>query len=96
MNHDQEVILSTLDQISGREIKEFIGIAIGVGNVAFGPLTANKARGAISKAMRDLGRQLNEMDADALLGLQIEATSSGIPFFRPHTAIITGTAVKLK
>ena len=91
----EEIIITTQNSIPGREISEILGIAIGVGNVAFGPFTATKAKGAVSKAMNDLGKQVNEMNADAVIGLQVVATSGSLVFFRPHTAIITGTAVRL-
>ena len=92
----EEIIITTQSSIPGREITSILGIAVGVGNVAFGPFTASKAKGAVSKAMYDLGKQVNEMNADAIIGLQVATTSGSLVFFRPHTAVITGTAVKLK
>ena len=92
----QEIIITTQSSIPGREISEILGIAVGVGNVAFGYVTSAKAKGAVRKAMKDLGKQVNEMNADAIIGLQVVATSGSLVFFRPHTAVITGTAVRLK
>jgi hypothetical protein len=89
------VTLSTLDHVPGREISKSLGIVIGIGNVAFGPITATKARTAYSKAISDLGHGLDP-ETDAVLGLKVAATSAGFPFFRPHTIVVTGTAVKLK
>ncbi len=90
-----QVTLATLDHVPGREIVESLGIVIGIGNVAFGPITATKARDAYSKAISDLGYGLNP-ETDAVLGLKVAATSAGFPLFRPHTIVVTGTAVKLK
>lgn len=89
-----EVVLSTSDHVPGREIEKVLGIVVGIGNVAFGPITSNKARGAYNKAIADLGARLDP-ETDAVISVHVAATSAGFPFFRPHTIVVTGTAVKL-
>lgn len=92
----QEISVNTTEFVPGKEVSESLGIVVGVGNVAFGPFTASKARGAFAKAIKELGVQLNTLGADAVIGLRVTATSGSLVFFRPHTVVVTGTAVKLK
>lgn len=93
---EMEIAISTLDFIPGREIQTHLGLVVGIGNVAFGNFTSNKAKKALKKALSSLQVQVNNKEADAVVGLQTSATSAGFPFFRPHTVILTGTAVKLR
>lgn len=86
----------TSSQIAGSQIDSVVGLVLGVGNVAFGPITSTKAAEAFSKAMNELKHGAGELGADAVVDLKTTATSAGFPFFRPHTVLLTGTAVKLK
>lgn len=96
MKDNNEILCVTTDVVSGKEIETTLGYVVGVGNVAFGPFTATKARQATEKAFRDLGRLVIEMNADAVVGVQTTATSGALIFFRPHTVFISGTAVQFK
>lgn len=90
-----EIVVSTLESIPGKSIKRQFGVVVGVGTVAFGAFSSRKARKAMDKAIKDLEPELNLLGADAVIGLKVSATSAGFPFFRPHTVIVTGTAVEL-
>jgi uncharacterized protein YbjQ (UPF0145 family) len=96
MKDKNEILCVTTNEVSGEDIAATLGYVVGIGNVAFGPFTATKARQATEKAFRDLGRQLIEMKADAVVGVQTTATSGALIFFRPHTVFISGTAVQFK
>ncbi len=96
MMNNNEILCLTTDTVPNQEIAESLGYVVGIGNVAFGPFTATKARQATGKAFRDLGRQVVEMNADAVVGIQTTATSGSLVFFRPHTVLISGTAVRFK
>lgn len=94
MAKDLQVVTSS--QIVGAQIDSVVGLVLGVGNVAFGPVTSTKAAEAFSKAMRELKTGASALGADAVVDLKTTATSAGFPFFRPHTVLLTGTAVKVK
>jgi uncharacterized protein YbjQ (UPF0145 family) len=96
LKENNEILCVTTDVVSGKEIAETLGYVVGVGNVAFGPFTVTKARKATEKAFRDLGSQVIDMKADAVVGIQTTATSGSLVFFRPHTVLISGTAVRFK
>ena len=81
--------------ISGKEVTKEIGTVFGVGTVAFGSITSDKARGAMLKALDEIKAMANEVGADAVVSLKIASNGSGFVFFRAQTIILTGTAVKL-
>jgi len=96
MKENNEILCVTTDNVVGREIDTSLGYVVGVGNVAFGPFTATKARKAAEKAFRDLGAQVIDMGADAVVGIHTTATGGSLMFFRPHTVLVSGTAVRFK
>lgn len=81
--------------IAGKEVTKEIGTVFGVGTVAFGPITSDKARGAMLKALGEIKTMGIEVGADAVVSLKVASTGSGFVFFRAQTVILTGTAVKL-
>jgi uncharacterized protein YbjQ (UPF0145 family) len=81
--------------IAGKEITKVVGTVFGVGTVAFGPITSDKARGAMLKAIAEIKSMGDDVGADAVVSLKVTATGSGFVFFRAQTVILTGTAVKL-
>ncbi len=70
-------------------------MVVGVGTVAFGPVTTTKTKKALVKAMNQLKSAAMELQADAIVDVSVTATSSGFAFSRGHTVIVAGTAVKV-
>lgn len=85
----------TTPTVAGKEVIKELGPVFGVGTVAFGPMTSNKAKGAMLKAMLEISEMGNDVGANAVVGMTTAAAGSGFAFFRAHTIILTGTAVKL-
>jgi uncharacterized protein YbjQ (UPF0145 family) len=90
-----QIEIATNDVIANKKIVSHVGLVVGVGTVAFGPLTTNKAKGAYLKAMSELKSSALEKGANAVVGLSVTSNGSGFPFFRAQTIILTGTAVKV-
>jgi uncharacterized protein YbjQ (UPF0145 family) len=90
-----QIEIATSDAISNKKIVSHIGVVVGVGTVAFGPITTNKAKGAYIKAMSELKSSALEKGANAVISLIVTTNGSGFPFFRAQTIILTGTAVKV-
>ena len=88
-----KIEVATSHEIANKQIISHVGLVVGVGTVAFGPLTSSKAKGAYIKAMEELKSSATEKGATAVCGISVAATGSGFPFFRSHTVILTGTAV---
>ena len=91
----QEVAVSTSETIPGRPARELKGVVVGVGTAAWGFYSSNKASRALLKAMNEIRGRATASGANAIVSLQVEATSSGFIFNRAHTVIITGTAVNV-
>lgn len=91
----RKIPVVTAAVISGKEVTKEIGTVFGVGTVAFGSITSDKARGAMLKALAEIKIMGSEVGADAVVSLKIASTGSGTVFFRSQTVILTGTAVKL-
>ena len=90
-----QIIISTSSEIPGKKLASHLGLVVGVGTVAFGPVTTTKTKGALVKAMNQLKSAGIEMQADAIVDVSVAATSSGFAFSRGHTVIVSGTAVKI-
>lgn len=90
------LIVSTTAEISGRKIASHLGLVVGVGTVAFGPITTTKTKRALLKAMNQVKGSAAELKADGIVGVTISATSSGFAFSRGHTVIVSGTAIKFE
>lgn len=91
------LIISTTAEVSGRKITSHLGLIVGVGTVAWGPITTTKTKRALLKAMNQAKGSAAELKADGIVGVTISATSGGlIPFARPHTVIVSGTAIKFE
>jgi uncharacterized protein YbjQ (UPF0145 family) len=90
------LIIATTAEVSGRKIASHLGLIVGVGTVAFGPITTTKTKRALLKAMNQAKGSATELKADGIVGVTISATSSGFAFSRGHTVIVSGTAVKFE
>lgn len=90
------LIISTTAEVSGRKITSHLGLIVGVGTVAFGPITTTKTKRALLKAMNQAKGSAAELKADGIVGVTISATSSGFAFSRGHTVIVSGTAIKFE
>jgi uncharacterized protein YbjQ (UPF0145 family) len=90
------LIITTTAEVSGRKIVSHLGLIVGVGTVAFGPITTTKTKRALLKAMNQAKGSATELKADGIVGVTISATSSGFAFSRGHTVIVSGTAVKFE
>jgi uncharacterized protein YbjQ (UPF0145 family) len=90
-----QVELSTTNEIATKKVLSHCGIVVGVGTVAFGPVTSTKAKGAYSKAIAELKSTAHGLGANAVISISVTSNGSGFPFFRAQTVIISGTAVKV-
>jgi uncharacterized protein YbjQ (UPF0145 family) len=90
-----QIELSTTGEISNKKVTSHSGIVVGVGTVAFGPITSTKAKIAYGKAVAELKSSAQGLGANAVVGVTVTATGSGWPFMRAHTIIVSGTAVKV-
>lgn len=62
-----QIEIATNDAIANKKIVSHIGLVVGVGTVAFGPLTTSKAKGAYLKAMSELKSSAIEKGLTLLL-----------------------------
>ena len=88
-----QITISTSSAIPSKNITSHLGMVVGVGTVAFGPMTTTKAKKALVKAMNQLKSAGMDMQANAIVDVSVTATSSGFAFSRGHTVIVSGTAV---
>ena len=96
MTMTTQIQLSTTNEIVNKKVDAQIGIVVGIGTAAFGPMTSTKAKRAHTKAINELKNSAEKEGANAVIGISITATGAGsFPFARPHTVIMSGTAVKI-
>ena len=93
----QRVILSTTQDVSGRQIIEHLGLVFGAGNAAWTvETTAGKANTALEKAEGQLRIEATRLGADAVVGITFSMDSSGGALNRSQAITLLGTAVRLK
>lgn len=90
------VILTTSQNVPGREIAAVIGLVFAAGNAAWTlEGTSNKSNTAMGKASNNLATQALQMGADAVIAIQMSIDGSGSAVNRSQTVSLIGTAVKL-
>lgn len=73
-----------------------MGIVVGTGSAAFRGSSSANASTAYAMAMAEIMETCRSWNADAVIGLQVTATSAGsFPLVRSQFVIIIGTAVTL-
>ena len=92
---NSRILRVTTPTLSGKEILKELGPVFGVGTVASGLFSSDRAKGAMLKAQKEISSMGAEVGANAVVGMTTTATGSGFAFSRAQTIILTGTAVKL-
>jgi uncharacterized protein YbjQ (UPF0145 family) len=91
------IAFSTLGAIPGKETAASLGLIYACGNSRFGLTSYGNATNAFDSAIASLKHHAQVINADAIVGVKVTATSGGIfSFASPATVIITGTAITFK
>jgi uncharacterized protein YbjQ (UPF0145 family) len=93
----KKIKLSTTNEVSGRQILDYLGLVFGAGNAAWTvETTSGRANTALAKAEDQIRMQAVRLGADAVVGVTFSMDSSGSALNRSQAITLLGTAVKLK
>lgn len=93
-----DVILTTLPTVPGREIAEVLGLVDGTGHPVMAPMSTTADRGAraIDEARDELRQSAAQLRADAVVGIVMSSYSGGTRSANQAVGVnLLGTAVRL-